>query len=53
MDLNRIIKDKIIPILRDHMVKKILKMTNTWIIFLTKTKKMQNIYKKEVYSSKI
>ena len=47
MDINLNIKDKIITILRVHMVKKSSKIMNTWMNCLTKTKKVQNIQKKK------
>ena len=46
MDLNIIIKDNIIPILRYHMMMKTLKIKNSWMNYLTKTKNMRNIQNK-------
>ena len=46
MDINLIIKDKIMPMLSVHIMKKTLKITSSWMNYLTNTKKTQNIHKK-------
>ena len=53
MDINLIIKDKMIPILRVHMTKKALKITNSWTNYPTKTRNMQKIKKKGRHKSKL
>ena len=49
MYINLITKDNIIPILRVHMRKKTLKITNSWMNYPTKTKKIKKIQNKGIH----
>ena len=49
MDINLIIKDKIFTILSLHMMKKTLKITDTWMNYPTKKNKTCNIKKKGIH----
>ena len=47
MEVNFIIKDKKIPILRIHVLKKASEFTKTWNNSLTKKNNMLKIHKKQ------